>query len=119
MLVFIITDILMLAIGAILYLMVRALPRVVEDAGDRQSIVDRLAHSEIPEKLDAAFDAVLVKFLRKTKVFLLKLENSLNRRLRKINLEASADAATKASIVDFGDFANSHAEEVRELQEVK
>ena len=119
MLIFILTDVLMIAVGGVLYLMVRALPRIAEVSADHQNIIDRLAHSEIPEKLDAAFDTLLVKFLRKSKVFILKLENSLNKRLRKINLEASADVATKASIVDFGDFANSHAEEVRELQEVK
>jgi hypothetical protein len=92
------------------------LPRVAEDTVDRHNIIDRLAHSEIPEKLDAFFDALWVKFLRRSKVFLLKLENALNKRLRKINLEA--DSSAKASIVDFGDFANSHAESA-ELQEVR
>ncbi len=115
MLVFIITDIFMLAVGAILYLMVRALPRVAEDSAHKHTVIDRLAHSELPEKMDAIFDAFLVKFLRKLKVFLLKLENALNKRLRNINIEA--DNAAKASIVDFGDFANSHAES--ELQEAR
>jgi hypothetical protein len=116
MILFVSTDILLLAIGAILYLMVRALPRVAEEPSDRQGVLDRWAHSELPEKLDAAFDTFLIKFLRKLKVFIMRLDNALSKYLRKIN---AADDGTKV-IVDFSDFASSRAVlEERELQEAR
>jgi hypothetical protein len=115
MLLFIITDILMLAAGTVLYLMVRALPRVVEEPAERRGIVDRLAHSEIPEKLDAAIDTFLIKLLRKVKVFIMQLDNALSKHLRKINV--AEDGGTKVA-VDFKEFVNGHAAEETELQNV-
>ena len=107
MFLFIATDILFLAIGGFLYLMVRALPRVNEEPTEKQGALDRLAHSEIPEKLDAALEEFLVKFLRKLKLFMMRLDNALSKHLRKINAD---DTPTKA-IADFGDFVNGRAAE--------
>lgn len=87
MLQFIFTDIFMLSLGAILYLMVRALPRIVEEPTDKKNFFDRLAHSDIPEKLDMALNTFLFKFLRKVKVLSLKLDNALSKVLRKIKPE--------------------------------
>ena len=56
---FIFTILLMLALGTVLYLMVRALPRVAEEPRAKESFLDRWAHSEIPEKIDAAFNGFL------------------------------------------------------------
>ena len=107
MLLFIATDIFMLAIGAVLYLMVRALPRVSEDASDRQGLLDRWAHSEVPEKIDAVMDAFLLKMVRKLKVFILKIDNALSRHLRKIN----ADEGSAKAVADFGDFVSGQTVE--------
>lgn len=85
MFLFVLSDILMISVGAVLYLTVRALPRVAEEQVDRQGLLDRWAHSELPEKIDATFEAFLVKLLRKLKVIILKLDNMLSRHLRKIN----------------------------------
>lgn len=81
------TILLMLALGTVLYLMVRALPRVVEEPQARESFLDRWAHSEIPEKIDAAFNGFLVKFLRRVKVFALKFDNAVSAGLRKAAAE--------------------------------
>jgi hypothetical protein len=115
MLLFIVTGILMAAVGAVLYLMVRALPRVAEEPSERRGVVDRLAHSEIPEKLDAAIDAFLIKLLRKVKVFIMQLDNALSKHLRKINV--ADDGGTKVA-VDFKEFVNGHAADEKELQNV-
>jgi len=84
---FVFTILLMLALGTVLYLMVRALPRVAEEPPSKESFLDRWAHSEIPEKIDAAFNGFLVKFLRRVKVFALKFDNAVSAGLRKAAAE--------------------------------
>ncbi len=87
MLLFIFTDILMLALGALLYLMVEALPRVAEEPSDRKSLLDRWIHSGIPERIDVALNTFLFKFLRKLRVRILKIDNALGRHLRRVKAE--------------------------------
>ena len=108
MLLFIVTDILMVTVGVVLYLMVRALPRIAEESSERRGVLDRLAHSEVPEKLDAAIDTFLIKLLRKVKVFILQLDNALSKHLRKINVAENGE--TKVA-VDFSEFVNGHTAE--------
>jgi hypothetical protein len=115
MFLFIITDILMLSVGIVLYLMVRALPRVAEKPSEGRGILDRLAHSEIPEKLDAVMDTFLIKLLRRVKVFIMQLDNALSKHLHKINV--AEDSGAKAQI-GFTEFVKGHASEENELQEV-
>lgn len=78
----------MLCLGAMLYLMVRALPRIEElPAGESEapkSIIERWAHSELPEKIDAAFGAFMLKFLRRVKIIVLRIDNAIAKSLRKI-----------------------------------
>lgn len=81
------TIILMLALGAVLYLMVRALPRIVEEPRTEESFLDRWEKSRIPEKIDAALNGFLVKFLRRLKVFALKFDNAVSVGLRKVSKE--------------------------------
>jgi hypothetical protein len=85
---FIFTTILMLCLGTVLYLMVRALPRIEEaSAGEgevRKNIFERWAHSEFPEKIDKAFSAFMLKFLRRVKIITLRIDNWLAKSLRKI-----------------------------------
>ena len=87
MLQFIFTDIFMLSLGAILYLMVRTLPRIAEEPSEKKNFLDRWAHSDVPERMDAALNSFLFKFLKKVKIFILKLDNMLSKELRKIKSE--------------------------------
>lgn len=84
---FIFTILLMLALGAVLYLMVRALPRVTDELETKESFLDRWARSELPEKIDTAFNSFLVKFLRRVKVFALKFDNAVSAGLRRAAAE--------------------------------
>jgi hypothetical protein len=106
MVLFLFTLVLMFSLSAVLYLMVRALPRVAEADGINGSsvdgprgLLDRWAHSELPEKIDASFNAWLLKLLRKFKVFTLKLDNAISRHLRKINHEHAV--SDKKTAIDF------------------
>ncbi len=93
MFLFILSDILMVSVGTVLYLTVRALPRVAEESTDHRGLLDRWAHSDWPERIDATFEAFLVKLLRRLKVVILKLDNALSHHLRKINGGANGKAA--------------------------
>ncbi len=105
---FVFTLILMVALSFALYLMVIALPRVAEDSATetKQGFLDRWAHSHIPEKLDATFNLFFLKLLRKAKVYMLKLDNSLGNRLKNMKLD---DDAKKP--IDFSDMTNNKGEE--------
>jgi len=108
MLLFIFTLLLMFSLSAVLYLMVRALPRIVDEPPPEQrGILDRWAHSELPEKFDAWFNGFLLKFLRKFKVFILKLDNTISTHLRKIHREK--DGANTA--IDFKEISGQNKED--------
>jgi hypothetical protein len=106
---FIFTTILMVCLGTVLYLMVVALPRIEEvPGGEKKGFFDRWAHSEIPEKVDAAFNGFLLKFLRKVKVFIMKLDNSLGKHVQKINPENRK----KVSNIDFKEISGQNKEDL-------
>ena len=107
MLQFIFTDILMIALGVVLYLLVIALPRVAEDPEEKKSVLDRWAHSGIPERVDAAVNDFLVKFLRKVKVVVLKLDNAASHHLKKIK----TDDAARETPIDFTEITGKKKEE--------
>ncbi|MBI4094716.1 MAG: hypothetical protein HY435_00795 [Candidatus Liptonbacteria bacterium] len=92
---FIVAALFLLSWGTIVYLLVRSLPKVQEEeAGPKQRFIDRLAKSEIPEKVDMAVNAFLSKSLRRTKVALLKVDNFLTQRIKKLTVEnGRADSA--------------------------
>lgn len=123
MVLFIFTLVLMFSLSAILDLMVRALPRVAEVDGvidgsgggsgsaaglsGRRGLLDRWAHSELPEKIDASFNTWLLKFLRKFKVFTLKLDNSISTHLHKINRQKTA--SEKKATIDFKEISGKNS----------
>ena len=83
---FIFLLILMICLGTVLYVTVRALPRIEESdpENDAKNVFERWAHSELPEKFDAAFNNFVLKFLRKAKIVVLRIDNSIAKGLRKV-----------------------------------
>jgi len=102
---FIFTIVLMICLGTVLYLTVQALPRIKEVPTDEKGFLERWAHSEMPEKIDAAFNNFLLKFLRKVKVLILKLDNALARHLQKIKPEED-----KRPSIDFKEISGQNKE---------
>jgi len=86
---FILTTILMASLGTMLYLVARSLPRVGEEVSDKKSFLDRLSSSEIPERIDTTFNVFLLKYLRKLKVVLLKVDNFITEKLKKISSDGN------------------------------
>lgn len=83
---FIAVNLLMLSLGTALYLIARTLPRVEEGGGVKKSgIVERWVNSQVPEKIDVVLNGFLVKILRRLKVLLLKVDNSISRHMKKVN----------------------------------
>ena len=103
---FIFTTILMICLGTVLYLTVQALPRIEEVPSDEKGFLERWAHSEMPEKIDAAVNNFLLKFLRKIKVLILKLDNALAKHLQKIKPEED-----KRPAIDFKEIGGQNKEE--------
>jgi hypothetical protein len=113
MVFFIFLLVFMFAFSGALYLMVRALPRVAEAdpteaSGEYRSILDRWAHSDIPERIDATFNSWLLKFLRKFKVVTLRLDNALSTHLHKIRAEH--EVHTKKAAIDFKEISGQNKE---------
>lgn len=113
MVFFIFVLVLMFALSGVLYLTVRALPRIAEaDVADGaegpRGLLDRWAHSEIPEKIDATFNGWLLKFLRKFKVLTLKLDNNLSNHLRKIHQERETN--NRKDAIDFKEISGQNKE---------
>ena len=98
MLQFITTNILMVSLGVILYVVVRTLPRVDENAPEQKSAFEKWLTSEVPEKIDKALNGFLVKFLKKTKIFLMKADNTVTAQLKKVKPEGIAAPKQNGSI---------------------
>ena len=75
-----------------LYLMVRSLPRFEESVSDKRSRFERYLSSGIPERFDSVIRAIMLRFLRRVKVLVLRLDNSITRQLTRIK-EAKTTAA--------------------------
>lgn len=79
----------MLSLGAIIYLIARATPRVgdVEESFRKETFHEKLDKliARIPfEKMDIFFSVWLEKTMRKTKLLLMKWDNLLTEHLKKV-----------------------------------
>ena len=92
---YIVANIFIISAGTVLYLVARSLPRVEDNgAPRRQNILDRWVASEIPERIDATINSVMGKLLRKLKVFLLKIDNLLTEKLRRVTVKNGKSSLT-------------------------
>ncbi len=92
MLQFILTDILMFALGVMLYLAARSLPRISEDGTSvetKKTVLERIVMSDVPHRVDAIMNTQSGKFLRRLKVLLLRFDNYLTERLKKIHTKGA------------------------------
>jgi hypothetical protein len=116
MIEFVFTTILMLCLGTVLYLTVQALPRIAEEPADERGVFERWAHSEMPEKIDAAFNNFLLKFLRKFKIVVLRLDNALSKHLRSVTPQENR-ANTNIDFKEIAGDANGAKNEEGEARE--
>ncbi|MDO8504277.1 MAG: hypothetical protein Q7S36_00290 [Candidatus Liptonbacteria bacterium] len=85
MLTFVIANLFLISLAAILFLVVRTLPRIENpEEVIKQSPLERWVTSGVPEKLDATINVFLAKTLRKTKVLVLKVDNFVTAQLKRV-----------------------------------
>lgn len=103
---FIFTITLMSSLGLVLYLMARALPRIEEEEVKKQGLLEKWMASGIPEKVDNLINSFLEKFLRKAKIYLLKIDNFLAQRLNKSRLNGNSNL--KKENIDFKEMSGKN-----------
>ena len=74
--------------GVLLLLFIRALPRMDESAPARQGLVERWLTSQLPERIDAAARGASLRFLRRARVLVMRIDNGINEKLRRMKLES-------------------------------
>ena len=102
MIQFILTDILMLSLGAMLFMVARALPRVTDEGKveTKPTLIERWFMSDLPHKVDTAMNSTTGKLFRRLKVALMKVDNYLTERLK--NMSQNGNGKPK---IDFNDIA--------------
>lgn len=97
----------MLALGTLVFLFVRAIPRVEDEEGKKQkrSVFEKWLVSELPERADIYLSNLFAKWLRKFRVFVMKTDNLLGAHLKKINPHSSKPE------IKTGGFADINGEE--------
>ena len=93
MFAFILTNVFFISLAGMVLLVARAMPRVEEDQVKRKSILDKLAASELPEKLDAALGSTMFKLLRKFRVIILRLDNFVNKEIKNFSKNSGEKAS--------------------------
>jgi hypothetical protein len=88
---FILQSLMMLSLGVVLYLLARALPRI--DDSELNPPVRNIHHQRLTaylEKIDGWINYFLERFLRKLRLFLMKLDNTVSQKLGKFKKDALA-----------------------------
>ncbi len=82
---FILQILIFLSLGLIIYLLAKAAPRVGnEPAPARPNPFDKLMAKVPMAKIDENINSFLAKFLRKSKVVIMKIDNFINHRLGRL-----------------------------------
>jgi len=86
MLEFFLINILFISFGVILYIIARSLPRINEENINvsKDNFLDKFIVSDFPHKIDSLINFYTVKFFRKFKVLLLRFDNYITERLKKM-----------------------------------
>ena len=81
----------MVGLGAMIYLVAKAAPRVSEETAKKEGKKNFLFNHKTIEKIDVLLVNFLEKALRKFKLFLMKLDNFTNHYLDKVKGEKSGN----------------------------
>lgn len=107
---FVFLNILLIALGVLMYIVIRTLPRLDEQPA-KKGIWERWITSEFPAKLDAIFHASYLRTLRRIKVLVLRADNSINKQLESIKMHTEEIAGSRA---DLDSIKGKSAEEIGE-----
>lgn len=88
--------------------MARALPRVKEEETTiiKKGLLEKWIASGMPEKIDNLINSFLEKFLRKVKIYLLKIDNFLAQHLNKSKL--NSNGVSRKESIDFKEVSDKN-----------
>ncbi len=108
---FVFLNCLFVSLGVLLYLVIRALPRI-DGEPVKRGMMERWLTSELPERLDQFFNIIYVRTLRRMRVWVLKADNSLHKKITTIKMER--DDLGAGSRFDIRSVTEKSVEEVGE-----
>lgn len=103
MIKFILINILLISVGGILYIIARSLPRIEESEQKKESFLEKFILSSLPHKIDSIINFYTLKFLRRLKITILRLDNYLTEKLKKLTNSSQKK-------IDFSELNNSNKE---------
>jgi hypothetical protein len=94
----------MLALGAMLFMIARTMPRITEDGPveAKPTIVERLVMSDIPHRVDAVVSTASGKLFRRIKIVLMRVDHHLTERLK-----GMSERSKEEDKIDFNDIAEA------------
>ncbi len=92
----------MLSLGTIFFMLVRSLPRIKEgeEKKEKKSLFEKWLVSELPEKADLYMSNLLVKWVRRIRIFILRMDNILGNHLNKINPHSGKNRTNGGGFAD-------------------
>ena len=114
----------MVSLGTMIYLVARKVPKIVDTveethtagSGTLFSRFDRFISSLPLEKVDFFVSQILEKFLRKTRVVFMKLDNQMARHLEKFKNKVAAGGEGQKKIMLFEKEAETKEENREEIK---
>jgi hypothetical protein len=108
MLQFILMNVLFISLGGIIYIILKTLPKIEEEnSNEKIGFLEKFIISELPHKIDSAFNFYLSKILRRFKILILKLDNYLTEKLKKFNINGNGESKK----IDFFNLNNQDKQE--------
>lgn len=101
-----------LSLGAIVYILARAIPRIEEEERTQNLFFGRLAAHLPVHKFDAALASFLEKNLRKMRVVLLKVDNGVSNFLGKIKTNGNGSGGNGQKSLFTKEVAKENQEEL-------
>lgn len=110
---FILTNLLLISFGGILYIIAKTIPKIEIDSADKlekKGIIEKFIVSDLPHKFDYLLNFYTGKFLRKLKVLILRFDNYLTLKLKSMNLNNNDKK------IDFSDLNKNLDQKIENLE---
>ena len=106
---FILELILFLSLGTAIYTLTRGVPRLEEGEADSPKIIRTWLQNLPVHKFDAALSALLEKYLRRTRVLILRTDNGLMSFVNRLRANSGGSDGTQKSLFSEKTMTNDSA----------
>ncbi len=108
-------NLIWIALALLLYIVLRTIPRL-DERPVKKGVMERWLTSELPGKIDALLHTSYLRTLRRIKVFVMRADNSINKKLESVKLERGT--IYDVPKVDLSSVKDKPAENIEEAKEV-